>query len=67
MPKQLNPTFEQVINDLTSQYPSADLRVEWDYDRHIVYAYGKQQFCPDGFNLLYNLKRLVETLKEELR
>lgn len=66
MPHQLNPLFEQVVNDLANQYPNADLNVQWDFDRYIVYAYGQQQFCPDGFNLLYNLKRLTDVLKNEL-
>ena len=67
MSQQLNPLFKQVVNYLANQYPNADLNIQWDFDRHMVYAYGQQQFCPDGFNLLYNLKCLTNVLKNELR
>lgn len=59
--------FYQILNTLAEQYPNAELSVRWDYDRNVVYAYGKEQFCPDGFNFLYNLQRLTNILKDELR
>ena len=67
MPKQVNPLLLQVIDDFSNQYPDAQLSVKWDFDRNIVYAYGRQQFCPDGYNLLYNLSRLTKILADELQ
>lgn len=67
MQKQVNPLLLQVIDDFSNQYPDAQLSIKWDFDRNIVYAYGHQQFCPDGYNLLYNLSRLTKVLANELR
>lgn len=67
MPPQVNPLLLQVIDDLSNQYPGADLHIRNVYGNNIVCAYGQDQFCVDGYNLLYNLKRLTNVLVGELR
>lgn len=62
-----NQLFEAMVNRFANQYPNAQLSIKWDFERNIVYAYGRQQFCPDGYNLLYNLQRLTKVLDGELR
>ena len=58
--------FENVVKEIAKRYPKAQVKLQFDFDRTILYAYGKQQFCPDGFNVLYNIKRLADVLENEL-
>ena len=67
MQKQVNPLLLQVIDDFSNQYQEANLHIRYSYGNHIVCAYGQDQFCVDGYNLLYNLKRLTDVLADELR
>lgn len=62
-----NEVFEALVSRFAKQYPRANLSVEWKFDRNIVCAYGRECFCPDGYNLLYNIKRLANVLESELR
>lgn len=54
--------FMKVFNRFQQQYPRRDLRLNGT----IVEIDGQQKFNIDGFNLLYNLKRLTEILTDEL-
>ncbi|MBR4589752.1 MAG: hypothetical protein IKO36_03725 [Bacteroidaceae bacterium] len=54
--------FMEVFNRFQEQYPNRNLRMNGT----IVEIDGQQRFNIDGFNLLYNLKRLVGILADEL-
>lgn len=58
--------FENVVKEIAKRYPKAQVELRFDFDRYILYAYGEPQFCPDGFNALYNIKRLTDVLENEL-
>lgn len=61
-----NQVFEAMVNRFADIYPHANLSIKWDFDRNVVYAYGRQQFCIDGYNLLFNMQRLTKVLDPEL-
>lgn len=54
--------FVKVFKRFQEQYPNRNLRLNGT----IVEIDGQQKFNTDGFNLLYNLKRLTEILSDEL-
>lgn len=53
--------FAQVFASFKQKYNGLDMVGT------LVYYKGELEFNTDGFNLLYNLTRLCELLKEELR
>lgn len=55
--------FMETINFFQGQYPRRNIRLVGS----IVSVDGKQLFNIEGYNLLYNLTRLTEALKDELR
>lgn len=54
--------FKEVLNYFVERYPSSRLEMRGT----IVRVNGKDVFNMDGWNLLFNLKRLCEALKDEL-
>lgn len=59
--------FNEIVNRFAEQYPNAQIALKRYYDRNLVYAHGQAQFCIDGFNLLYNIQRLTNVLRDELQ
>ena len=54
--------FKEVFNYFVERYSSSRLEMRGT----IVRVNGKDVFNMDGWNLLFNLKRLCEALKDEL-
>lgn len=54
--------FKEVFNHFVERYPSSRLEMNGT----IVRVNGKDVFNMDGWNLLFNLKRLCEALNDEL-
>lgn len=54
--------FNQVFEHFQARYDHRNLEIS----AKIVYDKGKAVFNTDGYNLLYNLKRLCKTLEDEL-
>lgn len=53
-------TFGQVFDELSQRYKGLEMRGT------LVYYNGEVAFNTDGYNLLYNLKRLCNLLDAEL-
>ena len=55
--------FQEVLNRMAETYPHRDIKMVGT----LVYIDGKCRFNIDGYILLYNIKRLVDTIENELR
>lgn len=60
--KTAREIFAQTVEFFRGKYPQAELSIQ----DGMVYTHGDLQFNSEGFNLLYNMKRLVSLLEEEL-
>lgn len=58
--------FQEIIADLSISYPDRDIQMHWDYDRWMVSVDGKDVFTIKGFNFLYCLQSLINSIKDEL-
>ena len=59
--------FYSVIGILRNEYPKKDLNMIGDRDGdEFVTINDEIQFNTNGYNLLYNLKRLCDVLQDEL-
>lgn len=54
--------FREVLNRMAETYPHRDIKMV----DTLVYIDGKCVFDTDGYNLLYNIKRLAIALEDEL-
>ena len=54
--------FQITLEFMQGKYPNRNIRM----DGSLVYIDGECRFNIEGFNLLYNLKRLVNCLEGEL-
>lgn len=59
--------FAQVFGTFQEKYPRRRLVIEQKYYGDIVCCDGEERFNLEGYNLLYNLKRLCDCLEDELR
>ena len=64
--KTINTLFNEVVATFQSQYPNRDIRIVESHGNRIVCIDGQPNFCITGYNLLHNLQRLTEALKDEL-
>ena len=55
-------TFKAVVDDLKTAYPRRNIELIGN----LVHVDGEAKFNISGFNLLYNLQRLVNCLEDEL-
>ena len=62
-----NSVFYSVIGTLRNEYPKKDLNMIGGRDGDEFVAVNNEiQFNTNGYNLLYNLKRLCDVLQDEL-
>lgn len=54
--------FKEVLDFFRAAYPHRDIALI----ENLVFVDGSVKFNIEGFNLLYNLKRLCNTLSDEL-
>ena len=55
--------FRKVLDRMAETYPHRDIKMLGT----LVYIDGKCRFNTDGYRLLYNIKRLVDAIEDELR
>ena len=55
--------FQEVLNRMAETYPHRDIKMVGT----LVYIDGKCRVNTDGYRLLYNIKRLVDAIEDELR
>ena len=55
--------FQEVLNRMAETYTQRDIKMVGT----LVYIDGKCRFNTDGYRLLYNIKRLVDAIEDELR
>ena len=54
--------FKEVLNRMAETYPHRDIKMV----DTLVYIDGESRFSTDGYSLLYNIKRLVDAIEDEL-
>lgn len=54
--------FREVLNRMAETYPHRDIKMVGT----LVYIDGESRFNNDGYNLLFNIKRLADALEDEL-
>ena len=54
--------FQEVLNRMAETYPHREIKMVVT----LVYIDGESRFSTDGYRLLYNIKRLVDALEDEL-
>ena len=54
--------FLKVLDRMAETYPHRDIKMVGT----LVYIDGKCHFNTDGYRLLYNIKRLVDAIEDEL-
>jgi len=59
--------FEDIVATLAEEYPKRNIELDTRFGDCIVKVDGEEKFNAAGFRLLYNIKRLVECLENELR
>ena len=55
--------FLKVLDCMAETYPHRDIKMLGT----LVYIDGESRFSTDGYRLLYNIKRLVDAIEDELR
>lgn len=58
--------FLEVLEHFKSQYPRRGIEIRDKGYGGIVSIDGREKFNTEGYNLLYNLKRLCDCLEDEL-
>lgn len=58
--------FNNVLTAFQEKYPNRNIQVKCEYGNQIIYVDDMPKFCITGYNLLYNLKRLCESIEDEL-
>lgn len=56
--------FDDVLEQFQIQYPHRNIKYSYET---CIEVDGELEFNTDGYNLLYNLKRLCDVLQDELR
>lgn len=64
-PEETN-VFTSVLEAFQEKYPHRNIRVEVQYGDRMISVDNEIQFNLEGYNLLYNLKRLCDALEDEL-
>ena len=54
--------FQEALNRIAETYPHREIKMVGT----LVYIDGESRFSTDGYRLLYNIKRLVDALEDEL-
>ena len=55
--------FQEVLARMAETYPHRDIKMVGT----LVYIDGESRFSTNGYRLLYNIKRLVDAIENELR
>jgi len=64
--KTIDTLFNEVVATFQTQYPNRGIGIIESYGNQILCVDGQVKFCITGYNLLYNLQRLCDCLKDEL-
>ena len=66
MTQEEKSIFASVLAKFREQYPKKNINLVGEYGDELVTIDGEVKFSTTGYNLLYNLYRLCECLKNEL-
>ena len=58
--------YNQVLTHFQKKYPNRNIHIKNEYGNQIVCIDDEPKYCLTGYNLLYNLQRLCDNLKDEL-
>ena len=58
--------FPTIVEALSASYPHRNVQLKQEFGNEYVYVDGEPKFCATGYNLLFNLTRLCQTLSNEL-